>query len=163
MIVVADTSVILNLSFLGQEGLLPLLFGTIYAPPKVEAEFQGLVGSDLRFQGLVFPDFIQRTDPPATTHAWARSPLLHGGEIEALSLALELRADLVLMDEAEGRATAKSLSLATMGLLGVPLMARQRSLIGSLAPLLDRLDREARFWMAPALRAAILRASGELP
>ncbi|NUM87829.1 MAG: DUF3368 domain-containing protein, partial [Bdellovibrionales bacterium] len=111
----------------------------------------------------VFPDFIQRTDPPATTHAWARSPLLHGGEIEALSLALELRADLVLMDEAEGRATAKSLSLATMGLLGVPLMARQRSLIGSLAPLLDRLDREARFWMAPALRAAILRASGELP
>jgi uncharacterized protein len=163
VIVVADTSVILNLSFLGQEGLLPLLFGTVYVPPKVEAEFQRLANSDLRFRGLVFPDFIQRADPSATTHAWATSPLLHGGEIEALSLALEMRADLVLMDEAEGRAAAKAMSLTTMGLLGVLLLARQRSLIGSVATLLDRLDREARFWMTPSLRTAILRASGELP
>ena len=97
MIVVADTSVILNLSFLGQEGLLPQLFGTVHAPPRVEAEFQRLASSDVRFQGLVFPVFIQRTAPPATTPAWAHSPLLHGGEIDALSLALELRADLVLI------------------------------------------------------------------
>lgn len=34
-------------------------------------------------------------------------------------------------------------------------------LISSVAPLLDRLDREARFWMAPSLRIAILRAAGE--
>lgn len=161
MIVVADTSVLLNLSFLGQEGLLPLLFETVCAPPRVEAEFQRLASSDLRFQGLVFPEFIQRTAPPLTTPAWAHSPLLHGGEIDALSLALELRADLVLMDEAEGRAVAKALLLTTMGLLGVLLMAKQRMLIPSLAPLLDDLDREARFWMAPSLRIAILRASGE--
>ncbi len=163
MIVVADTSVILNLCFLGQESLLPVLFGTVHAPPQVEAEFLRLAGVDVRFQGLVFPAFIQRTAPLTTTHAWAHSPVLHAGEIAALSLALELRADLVLMDEAEGRAAATALKLTTMGLLGILLQARQRSLISTVAPLLNRLEQEARFWMAPSLRTAVLRAAGELP
>ena len=59
MIVVSDTSVILNLCFLGQEALLPLLFGTVHAPPQVEAEFVRLATVDARFQRLVFPDYIQ--------------------------------------------------------------------------------------------------------
>ncbi len=163
MIVVADTSVILNLCFLGQEPLLPVLFGTVHAPPQVEAEFVRLATADVRFQGLVFPAFIQRTAPQTTAHAWAHSPVLHAGEIAALSLAQELRADLVLMDEAEGRAAATALKLTTMGLLGILLQARQRGLISAVAPLLDRLEREARFWMAPSLRAAILGAAGESP
>lgn len=163
MIVVADTSVILNLCFLGHESLLPVLFGTVHAPPEVEAEFLRLAGADIRFQGLVFPGFIQRTAPLTKAYAWAHSPVLHAGEIAALSLALELRADLVLMDEAEGRAAATALKLTTMGLLGILLQARQRSLISSVAPLLDRLEQEARFWMAPSLRASILRAAGESP
>jgi len=125
VIVVADTSVILNLCFLGQEPLLPLLFGTVHAPPQVEAEFLRLANVDVRFQGLVFPGFILRTAPLDRVHAWALSPVLHSGEIAALSLALELRADLVLMDEAEGRAAATALKLTTMGLLGILLQARQ--------------------------------------
>ena len=163
MIVVADTSVILNLCFLWQESLLPLLFGTVHAPPQVETEFLRLANVDVRFQGLVFPAFILRMAPLDTAHAWALSPVLHRGEIAALSLALELRADLVLMDEAEGRAAATALKLTTMGLLGILLQARQRGLIASVKPFLDRLEREARFWMAPPLRTAILRAADELP
>lgn len=163
MIVVADTSVILNLCFLGQETLLPALFGTVYAPPEVESEFLRLAAVDIRFTGLAFPAFILRIDPKTTSHAWAHSPVLHGGEIAALSLALELHADLVLMDESEGRAAATALKLPTMGLLGILLQARQQSLIPSVTTLLDRLDHEARFWMAPSLRANILRIAGELP
>jgi len=159
--VVADTSVLLNLCFLKQESLLPALFGKVHAPPQVEAEFQRLTGGDIRFQGLVFPAFIERTAPQTTEHAWAVSPVLHGGEIAALSLALELRADLVLMDEAEGRAAATALKLPTLGLLGILLQARQRALVPAVAPFLDRLEQEARFWMSPSLRTAVLRAAGE--
>lgn len=162
MIVVADTSVILNLCFLGQESLLATLFGTVHAPPQVEAEFLRLAGVDVRFLGLEFPEFIQLSAPANTAHAWAQSPVLHAGEIAALSLALELRADLVLMDEAQGRAAATALALTTMGVLGILLQARKRSLIPALAPLLDRLEGEARFWMSAALRVTILRAAGEL-
>lgn len=163
MIVVADTSVILNLCFLKQESLLPALFGTVHAPPEVEAEFLRLATMDIRFMGLEFPSFIQRTSPKSKTHSWANSPVLHSGEIAALSLALELHADLVLMDEAEGRAAATAQKLTTMGLLGILLQARQSTLIPSVAPLLDRLQQEACFWMTPSLRTSILRLAGELP
>jgi predicted nucleic acid-binding protein len=87
--------------------------------------------------------------------------VLHTGEIAALSLALELSADVVLMDEAEGRAVATTLNLTTMGLLGILILARRRALIGAVAPLLDRLQHEARFWMAPSLRTSVLQAAGE--
>lgn len=90
-------------------------------------------------------------------------PVLQAGEIAALSLALELRADLVLMDEAEGRAAATALHLVTMGVLGILLRARQRDLIPAVTPLLDRLQHQARFWIAPSLRTAILSAAGEAP
>ncbi|WP_395745653.1 DUF3368 domain-containing protein [Prosthecobacter sp.] len=152
---------ILNLCFLEQQDLLSSLFGVVHAPLQVEAEFQRLADEDRRFLGLVFPAFILRADPLTTSHAWAQSPVLHAGEIAALSLALEVGADLVLMDEAEGRAVAASLQLTTMGLPGILLQARQRGLIIAVAPLLERLQQEARFWIAPSLREAVLRAAGE--
>jgi uncharacterized protein len=160
--VVSDTSVILNLCFLEQQNLLLELFGTVHAPFQVEAEFQRLAASDRRFLGLQFPAYILRSAPLTTSHPWAYSPVLHSGEVAALSLALELGADLVLMDEAEGRAVATSLDLATMGLLGILLQAKQRTLIPAIAPFLERLQQEARFWIAPSLREAVLRAVGEM-
>lgn len=162
MTVVADTSVLLNLCFLRQEAVLHTLFGDIHVPPQVAVEFQRLAKEDSRFQGLKLPAFIIEKAPLHLGHEWADSPVLHSGEVAALSLALEMRAELVLMDESEGRAVAKTLQLRTMGLLGVLLQARHKSLIPKLAPFLDQLQLEARFWMAPSLRAAVLAAAGEL-
>ena len=161
MTVVTDTSVVLNLCFLGQQGILVPLFGVLLAPPQVVAEFQRLTSSDPRFQGLVFPASVQIAAPAVSLPALIRDFALHGGELAALSLALEQKADLVLMDEREGRAAAASLGLPTIGLLGILLQARERSLIPALAPLLDRLQAGARFWIAPSLRTSVLRAAGE--
>jgi hypothetical protein len=138
-----------------------LLFGEVKAPIEVKAEFLRLAGEDIRFQGLVFPAFINCVIPQKTTHQWADSPALHSGEIAALSLALELRAHLVLMDEAKGRAAAAALNLKTMGLLGILLQARKRSLVPSMGALLNRLEFDAKFWISPSLKTAILRAAGE--
>jgi len=162
VIVVADTSVVLNLCFLKQEQLLQKLFGTVHAPFQVKAEFLRLASCDRRFSGLTFPVFIQLSDPQSLTHSWSHSPALHAGEIAALSLALELKASLILMDEAEGRAVATSLQISTMGLLGILIQSRQRELITAMEPLLDQLQHEARFWISPALRASVLRAVGEV-
>lgn len=163
MIVVTDTSVILNLCLLRQESLLVSLFGTVLAPTQVVAEFQRLAAVDPRFQGLVFPSFIQRAAPAGLLTNLINPSRLHGGEIAALSLAVERAADTVLMDERAGRAAAAALGLKRMGLLGILIEARQRSLISTVAPLLDRLQTEARFWIAPALRQAILQAANEAP
>ncbi|MFN0069701.1 MAG: DUF3368 domain-containing protein [Limisphaerales bacterium] len=161
MTVVTDTSVVLNLCFIGQQGLLSRLFTALLAPPRVAAEFQRLAASDPRFQGLVFPPVIRIAAPAGSPPAVTRDFALHGGEIAALSLALKHRADLVLMDEREGRAAARALGLASIGVVGILLQARERSLIPALAPLLDKLQAGARFWIAPSLRTAVLRAAGE--
>lgn len=127
------------------------------------AEFQRLAAVDPRFQGLVFPAFIQKAAPAGIAANLLNPARLHGGEIAALSLAVERGADAVLMDERAGRAAAAALGLKTMGLLGILIDARQRCLIPAVAPLLDRLQTEARFWIAPALRQAILQAANEAP
>jgi uncharacterized protein len=58
VIVVTDTSVILNLCLIRQEVLLTTLFERVLAPHQVVAEFQRLATIDQRFKGLVFPSFI---------------------------------------------------------------------------------------------------------
>ncbi|MFC5454960.1 DUF3368 domain-containing protein [Prosthecobacter fluviatilis] len=40
--------------------------------------------------------------------------------------------------------------------------AKEQSLIPAFAPLLDRLEKEAEFWISPSLRNIILKATGEI-
>lgn len=67
MTVITDTSVVLDLCLIGQQDLLPLLYGRILAPTVVMTEFQRLASVDSRFQGLVFPAFIEK-DVPSVLH-----------------------------------------------------------------------------------------------
>jgi hypothetical protein len=50
---------------------------------------------------------------------------LHRGEAEAIALALEIKADWLLMDEREGRAVARQLGLQVTGVLGVLLRGKK--------------------------------------
>lgn len=161
MTVVTDTSVVLNLCLVGQQDLLRHLYGSILAPPMVVVEFQRLASVDPRFQGLAFPDFIEKAAPLRLLPSLASSSRLQAGEVAALSLAVERRAAAVLMDELAGRAAAASLGLRAIGLLGILRDAKERSFIPAVAPLLDRLEKEADFWISTNLRAIILRAVGE--
>ena len=162
MIVVTDTSVILNLCLIGQQDLLRLMYGKVLAPTMVVVEFQRLAREDLRFQGLQFPDFIEKAAPLCLLPSLASSARLQAGEIAALSLAVERQADAVLMDELAGRAAAASLGLRATGLLGILRDAKERSLVPAVAPLLDRLEKEANFWISASLRNMVLKAVGEI-
>ena len=162
MIVVTDTSVILNLCLIRQETVLPSLYGSILAPDVVLAEFQRLVSADERFAGLTFPAFIQTHTPIRLIPELTTSPRLQSGEIAAISLAVERGADAVLMDELAGRAAAVALGLKPVGLLGILLDAKELGLISAVAPLLDRLEAEAKFWISASLRALVLKDAGEL-
>lgn len=163
MIVVTDTSVVLNLCLVGQENLLSILFGSIVAPAAVVAEFERLATEDRRFQGLLFPAFIEQAEPSDPLPSLGAMKRLQAGEVASLSLAVQRKADAVLMDELAGRSAAASLGLKPIGLLGILLEAKTRDLISELAPLLDRLENEAEFWISGTLRNKILNAAGENP
>jgi uncharacterized protein len=161
VIVVTDTSAVLNLCFLGQEALLAALFGRILAPPAVSAEFQRLVRTDARFTGLQLPVAVEIEAPARLLPSLAGAGRLHSGEIAALSLAVERSADAVLMDERAGRAAAAALGLRCAGVLGILVEGKSRGLIPAVAPLLDKLQHGAGFWISPALRRQVLSSAGE--
>jgi len=129
----------------------------------VVVEFHRLASTTPRFSGLCFPAFIQKTAPVSLLASLADSGRLQAGEIAALSLAVERKADAVLMDELAGRAAAVSLGLRTIGLLGILLDAKRQSLLPAVGPLITQLQRDAGFWISASLRSALLQAADEAP
>jgi uncharacterized protein len=160
VIVVADTSVVLNLCYVQHDDLLRRLFGRVIVPTEVASEFRRLATADLRFTGLILPEWIEVMPAPPLPAAVIVANL-DPGEAAAIALCLGQMGEALLMDESIGRAIAASLGLRTIGILGILIEARTRALIPKVAPVLDRLEQEAGFWISLELRTRVLQLAGE--
>ncbi|HEY1049527.1 MAG TPA: DUF3368 domain-containing protein [Prosthecobacter sp.] len=161
MIVVADTSVILNLCKVGHADLLTILFKEVWIPEVVRLEFLRLSQTDPRFQGLALPHWINVSSALAVRAEVSSLPGLHAGETAALTLALAKQADAVLMDEAAGRSAAKKLGLTAIGVLGILLQSKRSGLILAIRPVLRQLEDEAGFWLSAGVVKQALAQAGE--
>jgi predicted nucleic acid-binding protein len=83
------------------------------------------------------------------------------GEAEAVALALESDADLLLVDDLLARQVAGSLGLTIVGTVGVLLEARQKGLLSQIKLCLDDLTDLAGFRLSSELYARVLREAGE--
>jgi predicted nucleic acid-binding protein len=86
---------------------------------------------------------------------------LDRGEAETIALALELGADLVLLDEREGRHAAQRLELRVAGIVGILLEARSRGSVDTIRPHLDALRHKAGFYLAEQVYHSALALAGE--
>lgn len=159
-IVVSDTSPIRALNHLGILDVLGRLHGRAYVPTEVADElrkatrrFAPFDPSDIPFLTVLSP-----IDQPKVIQLEKR---LDRGEAAALVLAIEQKADLVLIDERLGRQVAREMGLSVIGVLGVLLQAKKCSLVMDLRPLIERLQRELDFYLAPAVVPEILKRAGE--
>jgi predicted nucleic acid-binding protein len=159
-LIVSDTSPIRALAHLGRIELLHDLFDTVIVPPAVALELRSPpVG--LPSVEILELDFVSLQAPHDQSRVAELLRTLDAGESEALVLALELGVPAVLMDEAAGRAMARQLGLLPIGVLGALVRAKQRGLIDSVSPLMDRLQTEIDFFMSEALKAEIRQMAGE--
>nr|WP_254151202.1 DUF3368 domain-containing protein [Candidatus Chloroploca mongolica] len=86
---------------------------------------------------------------------------LDAGEAESIVLAQEQGAQLLLIDEQQGRRIAAQYGLVYTGLLGVLVAAKRQGILGAVTPLLDALRYEAGFWISQPLYDRIIDEVGE--
>ncbi len=87
---------------------------------------------------------------------------LDAGEAEAIALALETQADLLLMDERIGRESARYFGLHFTGLIGILIEAKSQGLIDSVKVHLDELRNRAGFRVRNELYLRVLADQGEV-
>ena len=107
-------------------------------------------------------DWIQVVEPADRAAVEALRAELDAGEAEAIVLAQQLSASLLLIDERLGRRAAAQLGLDVTGLSGILAEAKKRQIIPACAPLLDDMIARAGFWIGARLRSDYLKALGEI-
>ena len=163
MLVASNTSPISNLAIIGRLSLLRSQFHEIWILGAVQAEL-----GQLRHQaalkeirqaiqdGWIKPQAL-REDKVARLLAATLDP----GEAEAIALALEVSADLILMDERDGRTAAERAGLQVTGVIGVLLRAKIDGKIQLIKPEIEELRTRARFFLSARLQEKALEIAGE--
>ena len=159
--IVSDASILINLARIGKLELLQKLYGEIIVP---EAVWQEVVVNGVGQPGaeeINTADWVKRTLVKNRHLVQALRQDLDPGESEAIALALELEAELLLMDERLGRESAHYFGLHYIGLIGVLIEARHKGLILTVKPYLDALRDRAGFRIAQSLYERVLQDQGE--
>jgi hypothetical protein len=123
---VSDTSPILGLSVIGYLNLLQEQFGEIYIPQAVLAELkitENFHGATAIQQALT-EHWLGVRKIQNEPLAQSLSSELDRGESEAITLAIDLGVEMIVMDEKIGRERARELGLKTIGVLGILLNAK---------------------------------------
>ncbi|MCB9295232.1 MAG: DUF3368 domain-containing protein [Lewinellaceae bacterium] len=161
MIIISDTSPITSLLAVNHIQLLKDLYGLVTIPEGVRRELLRVESRRPEIENLLSEGWLQVK--PITDQELFKKIFvdLDRGESEAITLGLELRADLILIDETKGRRMAKSYGLQVTGLLGVLMEAKSKKLIPSVKELLDELIEKAGFYVKQDLYDSVLKAAGE--
>jgi len=161
MIVVGNTSPLTNLAAIGQFDLLHRLYGQVHI---AQGGWQELNAGGRHWPGrdeVAEADWIERGPVQNRALVTALERDLDRGEAETIALALELEADLVLLDEREGRRAAQRLGLRVVGVVGILLEAKTCGAVRTVRPHLDALRQTAGFYLDDALYAYALSLAGE--
>lgn len=154
--VVSNTTPLITLAGIGLLDTLQVLFGEIWIPDEVFAEYQAGTANPL-YPSLAGLSWIvvhpMPTDPRVP-------PTLDAGEAAAIALALAAQARLVLIDEHAGRIAARRLGLTVSGSLGVLIEAKRQQHISLVRPYLEQMIAQGRY-ISLQLRQQALQLAGE--
>lgn len=153
MKVVSDTSCITTLLKAGRLELAEALFRALQVPTGVWEE--------LSAYHLQIPSFVQRADTGGRPPPTSGLDELGRGEAEAIALALQVSADLLLTDDQEAARAARQRGLKVIGTVGLILLAKRRGMISSVRQILDLLEERGGLYLSEAVRLEALRLAGE--
>jgi predicted nucleic acid-binding protein len=158
MIVVSDTSPIHYLLLIDLVELLPQLYERIAIPQIVRDEMLAAGAPEVLQRWISKPpDWleIRVVEVPVNPSLIRLDP----GERAAIQLALEIKADLLIVDDRPARQAATGLGLKITGLLGILDEAATLKKIDLLGALV-RLRNETNFRVSPMLVQSLLSRHG---
>lgn len=125
MIVVSDTTPLISLLKINRINLLERLFGEVMIPQAVFNELTVddrflLEAEQIRQQNFIV---VKPINNPESVSILKRVTGLDQGESEAIVMTDELKADLLLMDEAKGRNVSAQMGIKFMGTIGILMAA----------------------------------------
>ena len=152
MKIVCDSSVLITLADVDILHVLKSLFREVSIPKAVKKEVFGRRKP---------PSFIKCVEISEPIRLKVLKSNLGAGESEAVCLYEEIDANLLIIDDLEGRRVAERLGIKITGTLGVLLLAKKEKLIDAVKPLLDEIVSHG-FRVADELYKDILVAAGEV-
>jgi predicted nucleic acid-binding protein len=126
-VVVSDTTPLHYLIVVEKEFILEKLYGKLIIPPAVLAEL-GHAAAPIKISSWAsrVPAWVMVATPKSIPEKYSGLDL---GERQALALAKEIRADLILLDDKVARRTAQQEGLKIKGTLGIIAEAANAKLL----------------------------------
>lgn len=159
--VISNSSPLIHLSKIGYLGLLKDYFQRIVVPEAVYKEciVEGENREEVKF--LKEANWIEVKQTKDKNLIKLLESHLDYGESEAIALALEIDADLILLDDLDARETARIYDLQITGTIGILLRAKFEGKIVSLKDTLRKLMKTG-FWINKKLIQELLKFAGEI-
>lgn len=161
MIIVSNTSPLSNLATVGQLNLLQKLYKTVLIPTAVYHELLDERAGEIVVKAVQSAIWFNIQPVQNQELVTKLRSIINVGEAEAIALAVEVNANLLLIDERLGRQVAADQGLKITGLLGVLLSAKQKGLITTVKPVIDDLITKANFRVSRQLYLEVLKAANE--
>jgi predicted nucleic acid-binding protein len=141
IIIISDTTPLSELEKIGKLSLLGAVFGRVIIPDEVANELATASFSILDAAAILSQNWIELR--PVTNQQKVlnlmKTTNLDLGECAAITLAEELQADRLILDDLAARKEAQRRGLAVIGTVGILLIAKQQGLIPSIKNVLDEL------------------------
>ena len=126
ILIVADAGPVNYLIQTGHVGVLAVLAGRVVLPVSVRAELLHRGAPDaVRAWASALPDWVEVLAARESIEA----PDISAADREAIALARELSASLLLMDDQQARRCAAALGVVTIGTAGILEAAAARGLV----------------------------------
>lgn len=153
MRIVCDSSTIIALERINHLWLLENLAEEILIPHAVSKEIKTK-------RGINLPACFRIQEAKNKLYIRQNRKDLHIGEVEAIALAKEIKADLIILDDKKARRLAEKEGLKVSGLLAFIIVAKERGIIKRVKPIVDDLKNH-NFFVGKDLYDEILKVSGE--
>jgi len=157
--VVTNSSVLIGLAMISRFELLKELYGTVSIPEAVYQEI--VVEGKNRFvcdetRRAVEDGWIKRRKTKDSIAILSLLEHLHRGESEAIVLAKEFSANLILLDDPKARTTASHMGLERIGTIGILQLALKQGILKDIKEDIDDLIKRG-FRISDGLYEKILK------